>query len=605
MNARRIIWIVGLLLASSGLWGQEFSAFVDKREVPLGEVFKLTFQLVNGKGGQLAMPDLDDFQLRGGPDQGTSVQMVNGRVTEIRSISYYLQGTRTGNFTIGPATISTPEGDDLKSEPITIRIVDARSSNGSGQTGSNGGSNQRNANIEAQLENSVFLRALPSKRSVYQGEPLTVTYKLYERVATGELSPISTPGYEGFWVENVDLRNPTPKIEVYEGVRYRTYVIRQDVLFPQRNGSLTIDPFQISTVVRIEIPPEPGRQRSIFDQLIRQYDNYQYRFASNAINVEVKPLPTSAPGRFSGLVGDFGLTSTLDTNSVEAGEPLTFTLRIEGEGNFKKLQEPQLDFPPDFEVYDPTMTESIRLSGGTLKGWRNYEYLIIPRNPGEYTLPSVELDYFDLGSKRYQSLRTEAFEVEVTGDPIVLADNGSGERTGAEPSILNQDIRFISVGDPGLRAKDSSLLSNWWYWLLLLLPIAGTAVLYLSRKQQAESRRDVAGTRRRKAAKVAQKRLKVAEEFLKAGKSKEFYDELVRATWGYLGDKFSLRPSELNREKAAQVLASKGAPEPLTQQLNQLIDTCEMALYAPSAAPGGMQGTYETASKLITDLEEL
>lgn len=594
-----LLWLVG-----GSLRAQEFSAFVSKREVAVGETFKLTFQLVNGDGGTLEPPDLSAFQLRGGPERARSTTMVNGKVSQTMTLGYYLQATKTGDFTIGPATIKSRSGT-LQSEPVTIKVVAARSSGSGGSSG--GGANNREANdasLDEQLKDAVFLQAVVSDRSVYQGEPLTVTYQLYTRVPISSPVQDASPSYEGFWLEGVDLRRQAPRLEVKNGVRYQVETLRQDVLFPQRSGKLRIEPLKVSTNVRVEVAADPSRQRSIFDQFYRRYENYRYSFASNPINIEVKPLPGTAPGTFNGLVGNLSLQASLDTTRVEAGEPLTFNLRIEGRGNLKKLREPQLKLPPDFEVYDPTITENISLSGGTLRGWRNYEYLIIPRNPGTYTLPPIEVAYFDLEDRRFRTLSSPEVDLEVTGDPV-RGTAGNGGTPSTEPSLLNQDIRYIETAAPQLREGGSTLLNRAWYWLLWLLPIGGGVALYLLRKRQAQTRRDVAGTRRRKAAKVAQKRLKVAQAHLEADQAKEFYDEVARATWGYLGDKFSLRPSELTRERAAQLLQQRGASEAQVGQLNQLLDTCEMALYAPSAAPGGMAGTYQQATQLITDLEEI
>ena len=584
-----------------GLWAQEFSAFVSKREVPVGEVFKVSFQLRGGRSGNLTPPNLDGFQLRGGPSQESSIQMVNGKVTESMTISYYLQGTRTGTFKIGSATMAV-DGKELRSNPVEVKIVAARSN--AAQEDGNNANAQRQGDIEDQLKQAIFLRALVSDRTVYQGEPLTVTYKLYERVRTSNLRPESSPSYEGFWVENIDVKNPPPKIEVVDGMQYRTYIVKKDILFPQRPGKLKIDPFNLSCVVQVQVTPRRQRQ-SIFDSFFGQYENYEYSFASAPVTITSKALPGNPPASYTGVVGKLELQASLDTTSVEAGDPLTLRLRLSGRGNLKRLQEPQINLPPDFEVYDPNVKERLSNSGSTLTGWRSYEYLIIPRNPGNYELPAIELSYFDSEKGRYQVLSSPSYQLTVTGEPARTASASTGgPSAGSELAVLNQDIRYITVTDGGLQPTGSSAFRPLFWWMFLL-PIGLGGVLLLLRRKQAQDQNDVAGTRRRKAAKVAQKRLKVAQGHLQENQSKAFYDELVRALWGYLGDKFSLGQSELNREKAGTLLAQRGASEEQVQRLNQLLDTAEMALYAPSAAPGGMSGTYDTAARLITDLEEI
>ncbi|MEM9986244.1 MAG: BatD family protein, partial [Bacteroidota bacterium] len=413
MMKRTWIWIMLMAWGLPSLWAQEFSAFVSKREVPVGEVFKVSFQLRGGRSGNLTPPKLDGFQLRGGPSQESSVQMVNGQVTESMTVSYYLQGTRTGSFKIGSATMEV--GDkELRSDPVEVKIVPARSNAPDQGNGNNASGQRQDRDLEAQLKQAIFLRALVSDRSVYQGEPLTVTYKLYERVRTSNLRPESSPSYEGFWVENIDVKNPPPKIEVVDGMQYRTYIVKKDILFPQRPGKLKLEPFKLSCVVQVQVAPRRQRQ-SIFDSFFGQYENYEYSFASAPVTITAKALPGNPPASYTGVVGKLELQASLDTTSVEAGDPLTLRLRLSGRGNLKRLREPEINLPPDFEVYDPNVKERLSNSGSTLTGWRSYEYLIIPRNPGDYELPPVELSYFDSEKGRYQVLRSPSYQLTVTG----------------------------------------------------------------------------------------------------------------------------------------------------------------------------------------------
>lgn len=598
-------WFItlGLLLSSHLVWAQEFSAYLSKGEVPLGEVFQVTFELKGARGAQVEYPAFDGFAVRGGPNLSQSVQIVNGQVSQTVSYSFYLQGTREGTFTIAAAQVEV-EGKTLRSEPMRVKIVPARSSGSGRNAARDQGDQQRQADLESQLAEAVFVRALVSEREVYQGEQLTVTYKLYRRARTSDPQLAGNPSYEGFWVETVDIRDPVPRMEVIDGQQYQSHVIKQDILFPQRPGELTIDPLKLTCMVRVQATRQRQR-RSILDSFFGQYENYQYEFASRPVRIDVKPLPSGRPASFSGVVGNLALDVTLDTTQAETGEPLTLRVALAGQGNIKKLQEPDLKLPPDFEVYDPNISESISRRSGVLKGKRSYEYLIIPRNPGTFQVPPIRYSFFDPSSGRYQTLRSPEFAVTVTGQAQQVSSPslaGSGEQT--DVALLDQDIRFIH-NEPGrLRAPGSTFLLTWQFWLLYLLPMLAIAGLWAVKRRQMRDRRDVAGTRRRRAAKVAQKRLSVAQQHLRDGTEKAFYDEVVRALWGYLGNKFNLGQSELSRERAAELLRAQGTHEALIQRLHALLDTCEMALFAPNAAPGGMQGTYDQASHLIADLED-
>jgi hypothetical protein len=606
---KQLIITLGLLL-SSHLYGQEFTAYVSKSEVPLGEVFQVTFELKEGRGGQVSYPNFDGFQVRGGPSFQQSVQMVNGQVNQSLSYSFYLQGTRTGTFNIGAASVEV-NGKTLRSEPVSVKITPARSS-GSSSAGQASSSDDdpnegqsRDQDINVQLRDNVFVRALVSDRNVYQGEQFTVSYKLYERVQTFDLRPEGNPSYEGFWVENIDLRNPPPKMEVVDGKQYRTYVIKKDILFAQRPGDLSVDPLQLSCVVRVQAARQ-RQQRSIFDSFFGQYENYKYTFASAPVRIDVKPLPAGRPAKFSGVVGDLDLDVTLDTTSVETGNPLTFKVVLSGRGNIKKLQAPNLQLPPDFEVYDPTVTEQISRDNGVLSGRRSFEYLIIPRNPGTYQLPPIQYSFFDPSTGRYRTLASPAYEIVVTGEPqqsssaVPSASGGTNDL-----ALLGQDIRFIHPSPGDLQPLGSSFLLSWTFALLYLLPILAMVGLWIVKRQQRQDRRDVAGVRRRKAAKMAKKRLSAAKKHLQANEEKAFYDEVVRALWDYLGNKFNLGQSELSRDSTAALLQAQGADQALVSRLHQLLDTCDMALFAPNAAPGGMAGTYDQTIELIADLEDV
>lgn len=600
------IWLTILTFVgfSSLLLGQEFSAFVSKQQVPLGEVFQVTFELKNARGGTPEYPDFDQLQVRGGPNLQQSVQIVNGQVSQSVSYTFYLQGTRTGTFKIGSASIRI-DGKTLRTEPIEVKIMPARSSGSNSAQAQRNDQSARNRDIEEQLAEAVFVRALVSDRDVYQGEQFTVSYKLYERVQTFDLRPEGNPSYEGFWVENIDIRNPTPRTEVIDGKQYRTYVIKQDILFPQRPGELTVDPLELSCVVRVQSAPK--QRRSIFDSFFGQYENYKYSFASTPVRVEVKSLPAGRPANFSGVVGDLSLDVSLDTFRVTTGEPLTLRVRLSGRGNIKKLQEPRLQFPPDFEVYDPNVTESISRKDGILSGTRSYEYLIIPRNPGQYRIPPITYCFFNPQTGRYATQSSSEFSVEVTGEPQQMSSSSAVAQPGQKTdlALLGQDIRFIHPPSEDLRPVGSTFLLTWQYWLLYLIPVLAIATLWILKRRQMQDRRDVAGARRRKAAKMARQRLAAAQQHLKADQEKAFYDEVLRAMWGYLGNKFNLGQSELSRERAAQLLQQQGADPSLIERLHRLIDTCEMALFAPSAAPGGMQGTYDQAVELIADLQDI
>ena len=589
------------------LSAQTFSAFVSQRSVQMGETFQVSFKLENAQGAGLEYPSFDNFQVLGGPNTSTSMQFINGKMSQSVTYSFYLRPSKVGKFTIGSASIEV-NGKKLTTDKISVTVEKGSGSNQGVVQGNPGGSSsggqasqQRNESLEEQLKDNLFLRAFVSKSDVYQGEQIVITYKMYERVSTHNITPEEPPSYNGFWVENIELKNFVPKNEVYKGVQYRTLIVKKDILFPQRTGKLKIDPMELSCLVQVR--RQPRKRRSVFDSFFEQYDNYKYSFSNPPVTINVKSLPSSGkPIDFSGIVGEFTLNASLDKTETETGEPVTLQVKISGKGNVNKIKEPRLDFPPDFDLYDPKISESSSKSGGVLSGRKSFDYLILPRNPGEYKLPTVNFSYFDIKKKSYVTLHSPEYVLNVTGDAQEATMNVTNINK-EDVELIGQDIRFIQASTGRIREKGKSFAGSIPFAALYLLPFMLFAGLFIYKKQQEEAAADVAGTKSRKATKVAKKRLSAAEGFMKNQEEKSFYDEVVRAIWGYLGDRLTIPQSELSRDQVRGALEGKNVNTDYIDRLTALIDNCEMALFAPTAISGGMQGTYDEAVRLISDIE--
>ncbi|RMG61241.1 MAG: protein BatD, partial [Bacteroidetes bacterium] len=409
------LWLALVPWLPIGLSAQDFSAFVDKKQVQVGETFQVSFRLSNVQGKTPQFPDFDGFNVRGGPGLSQSTTIVNRQVSQSVTYSFYLQAMSEGSFTIGAATVEAG-GQTLRSEPIEVTVSARGSSPAPGNQGGQQAGRNDGPSVEDQLKDNVFVRTLVDKTDVYQGEQVTVTYKFYKRVQTMNLTAEDPPRYEGFWVEGVDLPRVTSQQEVYQGRQYQTAVIKQDILFPQRSGELTLDPMTLSCVVQVRT--QPANPRNPFERFFNTYQEYNYSFKSPAVRLQVKPLPTAGrPAGFSGMVGTFDLETSLDRTETETGEPITLKVTLSGQGNIKKMPPLDLDFPEDFDVFDPQVSEQTSRQGGRLGGRRSYEYLIVPRNPGDYRLPEIRFSYFDVRKGRYETLTGPEYVINVTGEP--------------------------------------------------------------------------------------------------------------------------------------------------------------------------------------------
>ncbi|MEO0474115.1 MAG: BatD family protein, partial [Bacteroidota bacterium] len=330
--------------------------------------------------------------------------------------------------------------------------------------------------------------------------------------------------------------------------------------------------------------------------------NVEYNFASNPITVNVRPLPAkNRPANFDGAVGTYEMAVRLDTLETETGEPVTLSIKISGKGNIKSIKEPRLNFPPDFELYDPKIADKSSKSGGVISGRKNFDYLIVPRNPGTYKLPVVEFAYFDINKRDYVNLSSDEFSLKVSGE---ATEASAAVIRSEDLELLAEDIRYIHLDSGELRDPSASFFGSAGFWGLYAAPFLLFIGLFVWKSRQDAAADDVVGTRMRKANKMARKRLSQAEALQKEGDSKGFYNEIVNALWGYLGNKLNMGQSQMSRESATAALAGRGVSEEKQQALIALVDQCEMALYAPSAVQGGMDATYQQAMTLITDLEK-
>jgi len=595
---RSCIFISLLLISFSlTLRGQNFTASVSKTTLALNDILEVYFRIENGQSRDIQYPSFEGFQIVGGPNASTSMQIVNGQVSQSNTYSFYLQPKSEGTFTIGPATAKI-NGKTYTTKPIQVKVVKAaaHAPSESGET-----ANGASADIMEEIRKNVFLRTLASKTTVYQGEPITLTYKLYTRAQMSNPYLTESPSYKGFWVEELEVNDP-PKTEVYNGLDYRTNVIKRVILFPQQSGKLRVEPIELETNVRVMVQSQNRRRRSIFDDFFGQYQDVPYTFASNPLNIEVKPLPAGRPAGFSGAVGDFQLDVSLDKTATETGEPVTMKVKISGAGNFKMLSPPALEFPPDFDVFDPSTDERVARTAAGLKGYISYDYLIVPRNPGEYKLPVVQFSYFDPAKGRYITRSSDEFVLRVTGE----ARQSSAALTHINKEdieLIGEDIRYLKSDMGSLEDRGSSFVRTPLFWLLYLLPFGLFALLWVVKQRRDKQLQDVAGMRSRKAQKLAKKRLAQALVHKNEQNEQAFYDEIVRAIWGYLADKLNIGQSELLREHIRARLADRGIAPEIIERCMSLLDKCEMALFAPSASEGGMDQTYQEAMQLIVDME--
>ena len=613
--------ILFLMLAPLWLWAQDDPTLTvsAKKQVMVGERFQVVFE-ANAEGKNFSAPSFEGFTVVGGPFTSTSssFQMVNGSMSHSVKCTYTfaLQAYQEGTFRVGSATLNV-KGKKVSSEPFDIKVIPDDGSHAAPSGGGDAagqGRSQQNTNDPQVSGKDLFLNVIPSKKSVYVGDQVVLTYKIYTKVPVSSLSVERMPSYAGFWTKDIsDNSNSLRQNSEYiNGIEYTTAEVQKTVIVPQRAGKLTIDPMIIECVAQVRT--ESNRQRSMdpFEAFFndpffnRNIVNVKKELTSQTLTLEVKSLPENGkPASFAGAVGNYNFKSEIDKTELSTNEAFTLTLTVSGTGNVELLQMPTPVFPPDFEVYDPKVTSSVNPTSNGLSGTKKAEFLVIPRRAGSFTIPAVEFSYFNPANETYQTLQSESYEIKV--EKGAGSDDGGGIYASNQEDIkyLGSDVRHIMTGDPHLKPTSTVFFGSSAYYVALLALLVLFIVLLFVLKKREQLTKDTAANRNRKADKVARGRLKNAYQYLKAKDQEKFYVEMSQALWGYIADKTGIERSKLSMDTVSETMKAKNVPDELTQQFVDTLNNCEFARFAPGNAEEKMDDLYQRGIDVISKAEKV
>lgn len=586
------------LLCANLLSAQDvkFTASVNSSKVGTGEQFEVTFT-ANGNISSFTPPEFGGLQVLSGPNQSTSMTSINGNTTVSTVFSYILMGTKIGQFTIGPAT-ATVSGKRFTTSPIRMDVVKGQPVQQNTQ-GQNGQGNDIAVGKPEELSKSLFLKAVVDKGSVSQGQQLILSFRLYRRVNIEQFQVDKAADLNGFWSEEVNAKQQKQwRREMYKGVPYDVVDIKQYILFPEHSGDLTIDPFVMTFVVQQAIPA-----RSAMEQLFGgSYKEVKYQAKSQPLVVHVKPLPDAGkPDSFTGAVGSFSIDASIDKTALKTNEALNYKVMVKGSGNIKLLKTLSTNFPADFEKYDPKISDTVTESENGVSGTRFYNYLLIPRHQGDFTIEPLKFSYYNPATGRYSTLTTKAFHIKVnrgTNESNVTAFSSDKQ----DIKMLDKDIRYIKDTTRGLSKEADALYGSVGYWLLLLLGPILCLAAFGYRNWLRKTNSDVVKVRSRKASRVAAKHLANAKQQLAANNTQAFYEAIFKGLYGYLSDKLNIDYANLDRETIAAALRKRALDEQAVNQLLETLDLCEMARYAPVTHISTNQ-VFEKAKGIINDIE--
>lgn len=605
---KKEILVILLSLLFSGVISAEVSFRASApNTVAAGQTFQLVYT-VNDNGKDFRLPSVSGFDILAGPYTSTSssTSIINGKVSSSKEIryTYTLLALKEGQFTIAAATIVV-DGQKYSSNPVSIKVLpeDKAASAAQSSGRSQGGTA---STTQVGTPDRLFVRANFSRTKVMEQEAILVTYKLYSKDDVVGFESVKLPDFKDFMVQEIELpQNRQLQRENYNGSNFLTYEIYKGILFPQHSGTIHVDKFQCTVGLRVRVQRQ---SRSFFDSFFDSYQDVEKTISSPGADIQVSSLPKPKPADFSGVVGTLSLDRKVSETSVTSNTPVTVTLTLSGSGNLKMLKTPELNFPADFEVYEPKVTNNFTTSASGQQGKKVIEYLVIPRHKGEFTVPGTTISYYDTNSKSYKTLNTGEIKFSVAkgeGDDSGASTVAVSAKDQERVEMLASDIRYLSNEGPDIRAKEDYFIGTLLYWLLVAGMLVLTTALAILFRKQAKDNADVALMKNRKANKIAKKRLKVAEKEWKAGHREQFYDEILKALWGYTSDKLSIPMADLNRENIHDTLIARKVNEEVTEQFVNLLDECQFQRYAPMGdEKRAMDKTFEETIDLISKLED-
>jgi len=608
--------LIILLYLFSSITGKadyiQFTASAPK-VVEAGEQFEVTYNITAQPSG-FKPPEFKNFNLLGGPStsSSSSVQIINGKVIQSSSYSYtyYFSANTPGNYTIDAAK-ATVDGKNYMSNSITIEVVSSGKTGNAQPNNAQQGAKQNNANQNTRNQETVaevgnediFTRVLVDRNNLYQGDHLIATIKLYSKLNISAIENVEFPAFTGFFRQDIE----TPQLkslerEVVNGQVYATGVIQKLVLFPQKNGEITIDPFTMQCVVQIQVRNRP---RSIFDDFWGpSVQEVRKKIKSRPVKINVKPLPLNNSASFHGAVGNFNFKAALDKNNVKTNDAITLKVIISGNGNLKMIEPFDIKFPSDFETYDPKVSVNISTSTSGVSGSKTFEYLLIPRHSGDFKIPEIVFTYFDTQSNQFKTLSSGEMDVKVeksANEPRETVISGISKE---DVKYLGKDIQFIKTQLPEFTRKNEFFFGSLKFWLFYLVSTTLFFILVLFWRKRIKENANILRVRNKKANKVAHKKLKDAHLYMKDNRKEEFFEYILKALWGYMSDKLSIPVAELSREKILEETGKLNIDSELIKKFLQTLDNCEFARYAPYEDSSQMDKIYNDSISIISKIEQ-
>ncbi len=592
-----ILFIINLFSVACAYAAASFSVQAP-RQVIQGGKFSITYVLSNASGSGFKSPNVGGCKLLYGPSvsQMSSFSSVNGKNTSSSSESYTMtyRAEKAGKYTVGAASVNVG-GKTYTTKPFTLEVLPPDKS----ASGGNQSQSVQVYDVDTQTpdksvgKNDVFVRIILSKSKAYEQEGILCTIKLYTKYNIQQFMPTLQPSFDGFISQELPITSSINRIENYNGENYMVADLKQCILFPQRSGTLTITSGNYDlTVIQYQTV-----RSGMFGMMMRTPVEKEIKVSSNKATINIVPLPEPKPADFCGAVGTFSVSTRMLNDNLKTNEAGTLRLTIKGNGNLKNIQTPKIAFPSQFDVYDPQTTVDANPSGDHLTGTVTIDYAFVPQYVGKFEIPATSFSYFDPVKNKYERISINGYELDVA--------KGSSSSSSVPAGLTQRkDIIHIKTGDLSLANGHIMFVNTWWYLLWYLVPLVIFCTILFYYRKLIKERANVALMKTKRANKVANKRLKNARQLMTKNKHDAFFEEMLRALWGYFSDKLTIPVSELNRDNIFLELSKYGVTENVCNDIIGLLDDCEFARYAKSEENGSdMSVVYKKACDLINQVE--
>lgn len=597
-----LICFNGLLLAAD----IQISATIDHTVIQLEQSFTYTLEITGDKANSIKrdpkLPDIKEFAMYMG-SSGTSqnIQIINGRMSVAKSMSFTFVATKIGKFNIGASELEY-KGKIYRSKPINIEIV--KQSSTVNRQKQNPKSNQSTQNQQS-IEDNLYLRTFVDKKTVYVNEPIILSYKIYTNVTVTSYNVNKAPNTAGFWAEDFPLGNqPKTQRKMFKGQEFLVAEIKKTALFPTDPGTKEISPMQIECDVRVQ-----RRRQSVFDSFFDDpFFGRSVRKSVFSVPVEIKVLPlpvANKPANFSGIVGDFSMSASVDKNNVKTNEAVALKIKIAGTGNIKIIPTPDIQIPSDFEQYEPKISQKINRVGDRISGSKIFEYVLVPRFPGLQKIKPFEFSYFDPASKSYKSIKTKELiiNVEKGNDEFVVSGSGLSKE---EVKLLGKDIRYIQTHIPELRQIGHYFHSSPFFLIILIIPVLMLVAAYSYSKHNEKLIGNVAYARSRKANQMAMNKLRKAKKALTEKTHTQFYAETSSALLGFLADKLNIAAAGIITDQIENMMKSRNIDNQVISDYLSCIQICNYQRFAPSKTDiSEMNKFFDQAKSAIIALDKV